>query len=164
MQLIERGPGNLPVRFLVQIAQRDGVRQQKVELFGHLQSNRFLKFERKGVRHGPVTLNFSGALVNARLCVNPRLTAVPFFSRHIKILLFQMKPVSDSENVFSKLHLWIRSRDPLSSDACISNADEGGRKSDDMRWMLPNRIGCHCFLEDAKAGLGLMGTCPDDAD
>jgi hypothetical protein len=67
MQLIKSRPGNLPMRFLVEIAKRHGVGQQLVKLLGHFEADRFLEFERESVIHGSIRLNFTGTLVKARL-------------------------------------------------------------------------------------------------
>jgi len=39
VELIKSWPGNLPMRFLVEITQSHGIGQQEVELFGHLETN-----------------------------------------------------------------------------------------------------------------------------
>src|SRR5712671_7284457 len=67
MELIESWAGHLPVRFLVEIPQSDGVGKQQVELFRHFQANRLLQVQRQHVRDGSIFLNFGSALVKARL-------------------------------------------------------------------------------------------------
>src|SRR4029077_11880380 len=74
MELIKRWARNLPVGFLVQIAESDRVREQLVELFGHFQSNGFLKVERQQMFDGAVSLKFACFLVQTRLCTHSAAT------------------------------------------------------------------------------------------
>src|SRR5580693_4096752 len=72
MKLIKGWSRNLPMRFLVEIAQGHGICQQQVELLGHFQTNRLRKIKRQHVRNRAVRLNFVGALVKTRLSADCR--------------------------------------------------------------------------------------------
>ena len=67
MQLVERWPGNLPVRFLVQIAERHCVGKQLVELGGDFQPNQLFEFKGQQMVDRSVCLNFSRALMKPGL-------------------------------------------------------------------------------------------------
>jgi hypothetical protein len=67
MQLVESRSGNLPVRFLVQIAQRHRVGKKLIELCGHFQPYRLLQFKRQKMVDGSVRLNLRSPLVKPRL-------------------------------------------------------------------------------------------------
>src|SRR5215469_15010678 len=71
VELIKGGPGNLPVRLLVQIAQGYAVCKQLVQLRGHLQPYRLFQFERKQVIYGSISLKFTGTLMKAGLGADP---------------------------------------------------------------------------------------------
>ena len=70
MELIKGGPGDLPVRLLVEVAQRHGVGEQQIELLGHFQAHGFFQFERQHVGNRAVALNFGGVLMKAWLRVD----------------------------------------------------------------------------------------------
>src|SRR5713226_8743976 len=53
MQLVERRSCDLPVRFLIQIAQGHRVCKQLIELCGHFQPHRFLQVRMEGIRIHP---------------------------------------------------------------------------------------------------------------
>src|ERR1700689_1536640 len=67
MELIKSWSGNLPMRFLVEVAEGHGVSQQQVELLCHFQAYRFHKVERQHVRNRAVLLNCFSTLVKTRL-------------------------------------------------------------------------------------------------
>src|SRR5689334_3247846 len=67
MQLVESRPSDLPVRFLVQVAQCHRVGEKLIELCGHFQPYRLLQFKRQKLVDGSVRLNLSSPLVNGRL-------------------------------------------------------------------------------------------------
>src|SRR5215469_7674250 len=103
MELIKSWPGHLPMRLLVQISEGDGICEQLVQLFAHLQSDNFLEFQRLQVRHGSVRLDFRRALMEPRLGVDLLghrwLTLIP---RHRFLLVLEKlgkQNTSDSENV-----------------------------------------------------------------
>src|SRR5689334_22875125 len=91
MQLIKRGSGDLPVRFLVEIAQRHSVGQQQVELLSHFQTNRFLQIERQRVRNGAVGLDLAGTLMNERLRIDVGSAGGDVFLRHEILLISKSK-------------------------------------------------------------------------
>src|SRR5256712_12337149 len=68
MQLVESRTGNLPVRFLVQVAQCHRVGKDLIELCRHFQPYRLLQFKRQKMVDGSVCLNLSSSLVKAWLC------------------------------------------------------------------------------------------------
>src|ERR1700719_3576032 len=83
MKLIKGWSRDLPVRLLVEIAQRHAVSEQEIQLLGHFQSHRLLQLERQQVGDGAVRLNFSGTLVDSGLSVDWGLTwGCDFFLRH----------------------------------------------------------------------------------
>src|ERR1700733_1535624 len=74
MQLIEGWPSHLPMRFLVEIAQRHGIGEQKIQLLSHFQPHRLFQLEWQSMRDSAVRLNLAGMLMNARLCADRGLT------------------------------------------------------------------------------------------
>ena len=78
MKLVESGSGDLPVRFLVQIAQGHGVGQKLVEVLGHFQTDGLFQFQRQGVAYGAVFLDFSSSLVKVGLGGNAAVVARGF--------------------------------------------------------------------------------------
>ena len=70
VKLIEGWTGHLPMRFLIQIAQGDRIRQQLV-LLGHLQPYWFLELKGQGVVDRSVGLDFPRMLMKVRLCTDP---------------------------------------------------------------------------------------------
>src|SRR5580658_8637458 len=88
MKLIKGWPRNLPMRFLVEITQGHGVSQQKVELLGHFQANRFHEVKRQHVRNRAVLLNCVSTLMKSRLRAHGHALAGGCF--RIEILLSHM--------------------------------------------------------------------------
>jgi hypothetical protein len=58
------------MRLFVQIAKSDGVGQKSVELFRHLQTDRFLQLKRQLVANGSVALEFTCVLMKTGLCID----------------------------------------------------------------------------------------------
>src|ERR1700682_2189857 len=67
MKLIKSGSGNLPVRFLVQIAQSDGIGQKLVEMLGHFQTDWFFQLQWQGVAYSAILLDLSSSVVKVGL-------------------------------------------------------------------------------------------------
>ena len=67
MKLIKGRAGDLPMRFLVEIAQGHGIGQKLVEVLGHFQADGFFQFQRQSVADGAVLLDFAGSLVKMGL-------------------------------------------------------------------------------------------------
>src|SRR5271155_1116461 len=88
MELIKGWSGNLPMRFLVEIAQGNGIGEQQVQLLGHFQANRFHKVERQHVRNRAVLLNCVSTLVKSRLRAHGHALAGGCF--RVEILLSHM--------------------------------------------------------------------------
>jgi hypothetical protein len=63
MQLVESRARNLPVKLHMEVAKGHGVGQQLVELFGHLQADRFFKIERQDMIDCPVLPDLACLLV-----------------------------------------------------------------------------------------------------
>jgi hypothetical protein len=68
--MLRRWTSNLPVALLVQIAKCHRIREQLVQLFGHLQAYRLFQVEWQSMAHGSVGLNFSRTLMKTGLGVH----------------------------------------------------------------------------------------------
>jgi hypothetical protein len=82
MKLVEGWAGNLPMRFLVEIAQSHGIGQKQIELLGHFQADGFFQFQGQRVVHGAVLLDFMSSLVKVRLGGYSSIVARKGFLRH----------------------------------------------------------------------------------
>ena len=60
MELIESRSRYLPMRLLVEIPKRDGVRQQLIEMLGHFQPYRLFQLDRQHTGHRAECLEFAG--------------------------------------------------------------------------------------------------------
>src|SRR5579883_2309430 len=72
--------------FLVEIPQRNRIRQQLIQLRGHFQTDRLLKSKREQLRNRPVLLDYTSALMQARLIADARLTFAADFSCKLSCL------------------------------------------------------------------------------
>src|ERR1700733_4504380 len=84
MKLIERRPGDLPMRLFVEVAQSHGVGQQQVQLLGHFQTHVLFQLQWQRMRNRPIGLDLSSALVKAWLRGNSFSGGVNFLVRHKK--------------------------------------------------------------------------------
>lgn len=67
VKLVKGGPSHLPVRFLVKVAERHGVREQLVQLCSHFQANWLFQLKRKQKIYRAVCLDLCRSLVKSRL-------------------------------------------------------------------------------------------------
>src|SRR6476661_6618093 len=81
VELVKRVPDDLPVRLLVEISQRDGVRQHLVERLDALPTDRFVEPDRQS-GDGPVPLQLGRALARAGLGAGTFLLMLPRPGRH----------------------------------------------------------------------------------
>src|SRR5580700_3708819 len=89
MKLIESRTSNLPMGFLVQIAQGHGVGEQLIESFRHFQTYRLFQFQRQSMADSAILLNFARPLVNVRLGVK----SCSGFLRHGSLLFLRVQCV-----------------------------------------------------------------------
>src|SRR3954462_2885023 len=82
MKLVKGRPGNLPMRFLIKIAQRDAVDEQHVESVRHFEPHRLLEFKRKQLGNGAVGLDLWRTLMQSGLSCDSGSDVELFVFRH----------------------------------------------------------------------------------
>src|ERR1700760_2823993 len=100
MELVERWPRNLPMRFFIEITQGHGIGQQLIELLSHFQANRFFQFKTECMSDSSELLNFAATLVNSGLCTGATSGRALLCHRYLLLLALDVARATSAQQSF----------------------------------------------------------------